>query len=82
MWPFSDRAAGLRLLAKRLQETESRVTLLEERQEALALALERLRGRFYASGMHKREPDADHQPQTKAEILREFFKPGQPTRHT
>lgn len=56
-----------------------RLADLQEQLDATAAALERLRGRFYATGAHKQPPA----PQSKADILREFgYMPGKPAPHT
>jgi len=52
---------------------------LAERIEAAEGAHERLRGRFYATKGH----DSPREPQTKAEILRDYgYMPGRPTPHS
>jgi len=85
MWPFTRRTRvsevsdeALAALAKQLHAVGLKQADLVERLEALEAAHERLRGRFYALGGGR----APREPQTKAEILREFgYQPGKPTPH-
>jgi len=85
MWPFTRRnkvseasTEAVAALARMLHTQGMQLKELLERLDALEAAHERLRGRFYALGGGK----APREPQSKAEILRDFgFMPGKPTPH-
>jgi hypothetical protein len=74
-------AQHLHSLAARCHGLELRIKELEDLILQLRKSHEALRGRFYASGAHK-EPAPPQPTETKASVLREFFTPGKPARHT
>jgi hypothetical protein len=86
VWPFRTKTKAVEgvsqeaftVFASQLHGFGLKLREIEERLDALEHAHERLRGRFYA----KSGPREGPQPQSKAEILREFgYMPGRPAPH-
>lgn len=82
VWPFKKRSLAVPAssdeLLKVVFDTRAALKIAQERLDALEDKHERLRGRVYATGLHK--PPIE--PQSKGDILREFgYVPGRPAPH-
>lgn len=73
MWPFARKSTP---------DHEARLAIqkLADELQALKASHVSLRGRVYATGQHK-APEEAREP-TKAEVLRQYWTPGQPAKHT
>lgn len=83
MWGrFSRRLARDSEIVDLLFKLRGKVTDLEQRADALEAAHQALRGKLYQVGAHKPPPDAPAAPRSKGEVLREYFTPGRPAKHS
>jgi hypothetical protein len=83
MWGrFNRRLAQDREFFELVLKLKVRVTALEEQITALEAGHERLRGKLYQSGAHKPPEAAPEAPRSKGEILRDYFVPGRPAKHS